>query len=344
MLPSEEIKEIHWSAEKLNYLHRQLVGPWASDIWQFNSLTKPGTFRYLRFAVAMSSLKIELKFAVWKKFDSGQRMANKENQDLWTNLNVIIRWLNSFTPPIQSLMEKDIEPWVLLFRSHLAQFGQIRYRMGKILLASQEYSEYRKEDERILLLRQLYSSIRDAYEYSDRPETEKDCWDMRKMDLQVNLARGQRHLNFTLISQPWLRHLAKEFMKYRITKCNAGDCIQKIKAIGSFSQFLETSVTGSSVSDINRALIIKYISFLQARNMSERSRASTLGALRVFLETCAQRLCIEEVPKERMIFDDDLPKWRTGPSREIPEEVLEQLKKHLEALDTIMLRGFPQIR
>jgi integrase len=161
---------------------------------------------------------------------------------------------------------------------------------------------------------------------------------MRELGLVVNLVQGKRYLNFSLILQPWLRQLAKKFIEYRITKYSPGSCLQILYALDKFSQFLEAYAPNVSISDINRDLIIEYIGFLRTKGLSSRSRINVLSALRIFLETCANPLNIEGVTKERLIFDDDIPKQYRGTSREIPEGVLVQLRKHLQSLETMMLR------
>jgi integrase len=335
-MPPEECSQASWSEEKQRRLQEQLVDSWTNDVWQFHSSKKPGKFRYLRFTVVSTSLKIEIKYAVWQMFKSGRRKLNKDNRDLCTNLSSVLSWLDSFTPQIQSLMEREIEAWVIQLRTYLAEVGRLGYSSFKTLLASQEYAEYRKEDDRILFFRRLYITIRDAYD--DRPALEKDTWDMCEMGLAVNLVRGKRYLNFTLILQPWLRQLAKKFMEYRISICSTGSCVQALQALSKFSQFLETHAPDASISAINRNLIIEYIGFLRTKDLKSKSRFGRLIELRIFLETCAHQLNIKGVPRERLIFGDDLPKQDMGASREIPEGVLMQLRKHLDSLDTMMLR------
>lgn len=334
--PLKECSLVSWSEEKQRRLQEQLVDSWANDVWQFSSPKRPGYIRYLRFTVVSPSLKIEIKYAVRQMFKRGRRKLNGDNRDLCTNLSSIIRWLNGFTPHIQSLMERDIESWEIQLRTYLAEIGRLRYQSCKTLLASQEYAEHRKEDETILLFRKLYMTIWDAYD--DRPTLEKDIWDLREMGCAVNLVRGKRYLDFTLISQAWLRQLAKKFMEYRIKKYSSGYCINLLKSLRTFSHFLETYAPDASISDINRSLIIEYLSFLRTKDLANEYRAILLINLRNFLETCAQRLNIKGVPRERLIFGDDIPKWDMGPSREIPEGVLVQLRKHLNSLDTMMLR------
>lgn len=67
-------------------------------------------------------------------------------------------------------------------------------------------------------------------------------------------------------------------------------------------------------------------------------RNQLLSNLRVFLETCAHRLQIPGLTKERIIFDDDFAREPEYLSREIPEEVLTQLRRHLDTLPTTYLR------
>lgn len=334
--PPKECSQVFWSEEKQRRLQEQLVDAWANDVWQFNSPKKPGKFRYLRFTVVSPALKIEIKYAVLQMFTSGRRTLNRDNRSLCSNLSPILSWLNGFTPQIQSLMEREIESWVIQLRTYLTDIGRLRYSSSKTLLASQEYAEYRGEDEKILLFRQLYMTIRNAYD--DRSAIGKDTWDMREMGLAVNLVRGNYYLNFTLISQPWLRQLAKKFMEYRINKFSPGYCIKVLKSLSKFSQFLETHTPDASISSIDRSLIIEYIGFLRTKDLKNESRAGLLIDLRIFLETCAYLLNIKGLPRERLIFGDEIPKWDTGPSREIPEGVLVQLRKHLDSLDTLMLR------
>jgi integrase/recombinase XerD len=334
--PPEECNLISWSEDKQRHLQEQLVDSWANDVWQFSSPKRPGYILYLRFTVVSPSLKVELKYAIWQMFKKGRRKLNGDNRDLCTNLSSITRWLDSFTPHIQSLMEREIESWVIQLRTYLAEIGRLHYHTNKTLLASQEFAEYRKEDETILLFRKLYTIILDTYD--DRPALEKDRWDLREMRLAVNLVQGTRYLDFTLISQAWLRQLAKKCMEYSLKKYSPGYCNKILKSLSSFSHFLENYAPDASISDINHSLIIEYLSFLRTKNLANESRANLLIELRTFLETCAHQLNIKGVPRERIIFSDDIPKKDIGPSREIPEGILVQLRKHLNSLDTIMLR------
>src|SRR4051812_2884448 len=93
---------LYWSAEKLQHMREQLVGPWAEDIWVFTSTNPKHTARcYLRFHVASPSIKVELKYALWTKFEPGQWSMDAYSLSAGQakHITCIIRWLDRFTPP-----------------------------------------------------------------------------------------------------------------------------------------------------------------------------------------------------------------------------------------------------
>jgi integrase/recombinase XerD len=325
-----------WTEGSQGGLREPLAGPWADDVWLVTPKSSKRKAVYLRFTIDSISLKLEIKYAVWSNFDSGKWSMGRDHRTLCNELALIIRWLNHFAPPIQSLMEKGVEQWEMSLRSFIIQTSHIRQRVQKMLRSTQEYVECIGEDPRICLFRQLYMRIQEAYD--DRPVLEKDIWDLRILGLAVNLSDCHFKLNFTFISQPWLRDLSKTYMKYSIAVRSPGGCLIRLQAIRGFSQFLAQQYPTAHISDIDRSMIVKYISFLSTCNMSDYWRKSVLCSLRVFFETCAHQLKIEGIIREPVIFESDFPKNMKQLSREIPEEVLKQVRKHLETLDTTTMR------
>ena len=317
-------------------LQEQLVGFWADDVWLVTPKTSTRKAVYLRFSVASTSLKVEIKYAVWSRFDSQQRRVGRDHKDLRGDLTTIITWLNHFSSPIQSLMDKSLEQWEISLRSHIIQTGRLRQQVRKFLLSTQEYRESVAEDPRILLFRQLYGIVQDAYD--DRPVLEKDIWDLRKLGLDVNLADTHFTLNFTLISQLWLRDLAKAFMRQYVPLRSPKSSLKMLSAFRCFSQFLAQKYPTACISDIDRSMLVEYISFLNTYSNSNDWRLSVLSCLKVTLETCAHQLKIAGLTKKQVIFPSDFPKKKKHLSREIPQEILTQLQKYLETLDTTTLR------
>ncbi len=328
------IEPVQWSEEKQQGLQGHLTGMWVLDTWELGGPN--GKNRHIHFRLISPALKAEFKYALWSKFASGERDATKQQTIFCSDAMRLFTWFNQVAPTVSSLLEKPLAYWECSLRSYLVETKRLRQRRYKRWTASQEQVEDVFEDTRIGLLRQCYKILADAYD--DREETAKDCWDMRKMGLQVDLTVSQFRLNFTPISQPWLKHLAKEFLKYNAAVHSPGDCMIKLQAIREFSRFLALHVPTCCASDIDRALIVKYLGFLRERQLSITWCNRTLTHLRTFLETCIYYLQIQELTKEQIIFNEDLAKEPETLSREIPEEVLEQLRAHLNTLPTTILR------
>jgi hypothetical protein len=228
----------YWSEDKLKSLQKQLTGVFAEDSWPMKTMrTQKGEEQcHLHFDFTSPSLKIEFKYAVWFLFESRTWKRERDQRQLRFHLNCLCRWLNHVAPTVSSILERSLEYWEWSLRSYLVETNQFRQTRSKNLRANQEYVEYAFEDRRLGTFRQLYGVIADAYD--DREETEKECWDLRRLGLSVNLTQTNYLLNFTAISQPWLRHLAKEFMKYNMAIHSPGDCFQKLVGIRHFSRFL----------------------------------------------------------------------------------------------------------
>ncbi len=126
---------------------------------------------------------------------------------------------------------------------------------------------------------------------------------------------------------------------YPLDVYSVADCQGKLGTITHFSHFLATHASHvQDAASIDRAVIVKYLGMLQEQRRSVGGRNTYLSMLRSFLETCAHRLHIPGLTRERIIFDDDFVKLPESLSREIPEEVLAQLREHLDTLPTTLLR------
>ena len=329
-----------WSEEKRARLQAQLTGMWAEDSWVLMGTNDRGNQVQHVFHVALlnSSLAIEVKYALWYQWTcrGGLKQVPRSQRRLLYQSRNLVAWLNQVAFPVHSLLERDVEFWVCSLRTWLVQTGQYAPYSAKHLSAAQTYIDYPHEDRHIGLLRTMYHTLMEVYD--DRPETEKDIWDLRTFGVLLNLSHGSHKLNFTLIAPSWLRSLAKRYLEYNLTIHSAGDCQAKLTAIKHFARFVAQAAPQAQIADIDRALILRYLGFLHTQNLSASARIKFLVSLRTFLETCAHRLHIVGLTREPLIFSEDLPQLPEYGTREIPEEVLVQLRMHLKALPTTVLR------
>lgn len=329
-----------WSEEKFARLQEQLVGEWMEDSWRLPGITGKGcqVERVLHFALSHPSLKIEMKYACWSYLTQGKGPGRHSATQLafLSRFRHLLMWLDQGSFPIRSLLERDLSFWICSLRTWLVETGYYHPHFIKQLHSTQMYRHYRHEDTHLGLFKTLYSLLLDAYD--TRQEKEKDIWDLRTFGVELNLSLSSHLLNFTSISPPWLRVLSKRYLEYNLTIFSAGDTRRKLTAIRMFSRFLVQEAPHTQISDLDQEFILRYLVFLQAQGLATRTRNNYLVILRTFLETCAHRLHVPGLTREQLIFSDYLLQLPEYGTREIPEEVLAQLRANLKALPTTTLR------
>lgn len=326
--------EIRWTPSRHAQLAAQLTGTWAEDVWVLPDDHNDAHHVIFRFTCPQATLNTELKYALWSRYDRKEWRVRHEQ---WArHFQVIVRWLTATAPETRSLLERSREAWELSLRTHLTDRQRYRPRAMAWLASTQEYRDSRMEDVRVLLLRRLYDRL--AEDYDDRPEWEKDRWDLRKLGMDVDPTRSVRTVTFTRIAQPWLRDLAKRFTRYNTSIHTPADCIHKVTALNGFSAFLAARHPAAGLAAIDRALMVDYLQYMAETQPSVNHRASVITRLRTILEVCAHHLQVPGLTRERVIFDEDLPKRVKVAPRDLPEGVLAQFYRHLEALPTPVMR------
>lgn len=115
----------------------------------------------------------------------------------------------------------------------------------------------------ISTLRQAYLLLSDAYD--ERPEQEKDIWDLRRLSMLHNPTLSPGPLNFLLIQQRWLRTAAKSFRSYCLPIYAEGTCRTRLQALVCFSEFLAAEEPRATVRSITRSLLLRYMAYLPGR-------------------------------------------------------------------------------
>src|SRR5438105_2798838 len=110
---------VHWSEKKQKRLQEHLVGGWAEDTWELRG-PKEGKC-YWRFSLTSPSLKTELKYAIWYKFDSGGWNVKTDQHVSAFFFRDIVAWLNQVAPTLPSLLEQPLEYWEWSLRSYLLE-------------------------------------------------------------------------------------------------------------------------------------------------------------------------------------------------------------------------------
>lgn len=329
-----------WSETKLDRWRSELPEFWAQDTWDMFaspeealrlSIWKRESCRYLTFECASESVKTEIKYACYQKIRRGEWAFGSA---LYTHLRPFLQWVKETIPSsTNSLLERALSEWKISFLTYRAERGLMNERWSEQLLSTQVSKRYRSPYPAIGRLTQIYRLLEETYD--ERPEYEKDVWDLRKLGKAANGAHSRYTLNFSVIHQPWLRQLAKMFLKYRITSFSEGNCRHMLWAFSLFSDFLEKEHPHLQASEVNRALALEYYAFLTRKRLTAGSRKRAILNLRIILDV-STREGWAPFPREAIIFEDDLPLEAQRTPRYIPDDVLDQLFNHLGELDEQM--------
>ncbi len=318
-------------------LFSQLPSYWANNVWDREKCPLPldridwkKIAHYLNFTCLSDSINTELKFVLWSRVHFGE----KRTSTLWTTtpslVNWVCNWINDTTPKTVSLMEKSLEYWEISIRLYISSKGNINETVSYRVNAKGELRESKRLDKRICFLRALYRDLEDAYD--NRPEFEKDVWNLKKISGSHDSITTLYRLNFRDILQSWLRQAAKSWMKYCSAKQASNTCCLKLFSLKRFSTFLnEYGLNNISPERIDRNLILDYYAYMSSSGVTEALRQQSIWHLNEFI-TMAAREKWANLPTIPLIYKEDAPKRPDYQPRYIPDEVMQQLKQHIDAL------------
>jgi integrase/recombinase XerD len=330
------------SVDWLNFnqeIHSHLTGFWVNDVWDVYecplfdtiNLTSNGEKklnRYIRFEFKNEFLKAEFKYVFWFKISQKQWSPKIAWGTKTIYLNNLINWLNELDIQVYSLLEKDLEFWIDFLDDYLTKIGKEQWIYSTFLDKNNKQQKIRRRNSRTSIFSQVYRIIEDYYN-RDIPEYIKDVWDVRKLGCEVNLSQSQYTLNFQVIKQPWLKEVAKRFLRYTLNVSSYSNCCNRIDAIKTFSKFLDREYPTLQPQDINRQIIIDYLTYLRKQNYADETWRLKFVRLNLFFEHCLMENWLP-IREKYLIRREDTPSQRKTKPRFIPEEVLLQLNQYIE--------------
>lgn len=166
----------------------------------------------------------------------------------------------------------------------------------------------------------------------------EDVWDAKELGVKIPVyKKSHTKFVFTEIEQPWLKDLAKKFIKFRATTRAFGTLNSYMMAFRKFSQFLHENYPSiNDLKNINREVIIDYIHYLNQQNFKPQTVITHLGSIKLFFEDGNINKWFEVTP--HLIRLEDYPKSKKPLPRYIPEEVIKQLNQHIDKLPEQLMR------
>ncbi len=335
-----EALQIQWSEVKQQVLKSEVKGFWAENEWNvykcplFDGNEIKTNCQNVIFKCVSQSINFEIKYACWQKIDKKEWSISS----FWiqsVRIKNITEWLDAVASNEVSLITKSLQYWLLSLRSYLVEKKKLREYTLERPDKTQELKTYSSQDKTIICFRQIYKTIADAYD--EREEYDKEVWDLRKLGIEIDSSRSEYHLNFENITPAWLLQTVKKFIRYNLSISSPKECINKLAALRDFSTFIAHYHPRLSPKEVDRPLILEYLSQLAVTGLSPATRQRHIGSIRTFLELCTREKWAE-FPDKRFIYAEDYPRLSKPLPRYIPEDVLAQLNQYLGELPSHYMR------
>ncbi|MBU7319528.1 tyrosine-type recombinase/integrase [Paenibacillus sp. SM 69] len=324
-------------------IDQALVGYYELDIWKLSEYPENNTVtsssREINFQIFKNkNLKRELKYFFYT------RLTKKEITSItaWNYYSPALRDLGKFIEnyhqDIPSILDVPHEIFLLQFRSYVSSL--------RLREAGSSYMA------RINLYVKIYAFISDLHD--NRPEIEKDRWDVRRLGIDFNKTDARYHLDFQKISSPF-RKLIKTYFYQRVVVQQSlawSTALISINALQLFFSYIVRDFPNwANLNDLNRSHIIGFIKFIRetpmglgsniGRNVgkptSENYINRYLNLLEVFIQYI-QRHEFEEAPRihiKKLILPVDKPKkisTRPEDIKYIPDHIWNQVIDNIHHL------------
>lgn len=184
--------------------------------------------------------------------------------------------------------------------------------------------------------KRLFTEGNEPYRYVHAKylDLSEDVWDASELGLRINKHDKRTKLIFIYIQPNWLKVLTKRFISFIASQRELQTLHHYISTFNSFSEFVTEYYPWINITDINRDIIINYITY--SCQVSPSQRRTRLSALKLFFETGTINKWFD-IPAH-LIRIEDYPKQLQRLPRYIPEEVMQQLNQHLDALPEPVMR------
>jgi integrase len=156
-------------------------------------------------------------------------------------------------------------------------------------------------------------------------EYPRDVWDLRRLGIPFS---ATRRLRFDRIPQPWLRELAKRWVRWKLgTGISAGQAARDVGNLAAFAAFLAApTVQVTALAELSRQVLERYAAQAASSPRADRTRAGYVGTVQAFLLAIRQHRWDPTLPAEASFYPEDYPKRSQLPPRALSELVMAQVE------------------
>jgi integrase len=197
---------------------------------------------------------------------------------------------------------------------------------------------------------QMFTTLADALADLAGPaeEWDRDVWRPERLGFSVEERRRVAPLDFTTVTQPWLRARVKRYARLRLARLELRSVARNLVDFRLFSRFLAETCPDRQHDPavLDRKLLEAFIGWVGRRTVQKKgpyygqpvrshSRSSTLSALCMLLETWRRYGWEPALPADARIHRDEYPRPRGLDANFIDEYLMEQIEseENLALLD-----------
>ncbi|MGW6603494.1 tyrosine-type recombinase/integrase [Streptomyces sp. NPDC055036] len=177
----------------------------------------------------------------------------------------------------------------------------------------------------LAFLRYAYTHLEDLVHGSGwESEFPRDVWELRRLGIEGTRAR----LRFDRIAQPWLRELAKRFVRWRLSiGRSVNQAVVDILALNRFSGFLaDPRVAADELARVDRAILDRYLADLALDPRSPHSRSRDISSLNAFFHALRRHGWDHGLPANATFYPEDFPR----PDKRLPRGLAEHVMAQVE--------------
>ena len=167
-------------------------------------------------------------------------------------------------------------------------------------------------------------------------EYPRDVWRLHHLGHPAGDGSPAR-LHFDRIAQPWLRELAKRWLRWRLSAgLGATAAARCVGALTRFARFLERApLRVERLADVDRSVLEQYLADLAAELAGRPAHRSHVGLLNQFFQAVRHHGWDLSLPGTATFYPEDYPKGTEQLPRALPEHVIAQVERpsNLERFD-----------
>lgn len=154
-------------------------------------------------------------------------------------------------------------------------------------------------------------------------EYPRDVWRLHNLGIEA----AHAHVRFDRIPQPWLKELAKRWLRWQLSNgISTGQVVRGAAAIAQFGTFLAQPHVGvDGVDQISRGVLERYLAELHSSVGHTRGHGAIISMTNTFFQAIRLHRWAD-LPADAVFYPEDYPKRPEQLPRALAEQVMTQIE------------------